>query len=513
MFVLILTASWVMPSSHREAPFVTEHPKVDGTDFYMFRSYEEGRDGFVTLIANYVPLQDAYGGPNYFSLDQNAAYDIHVDNDADVNEDLTFRFRFTNTSPFLAVRVGNENTPVSLANIAPFGPSLGNTALNLLRTYTVELIRGPTEDPVSQGDLLQNSATGQRTFQMPFDNIGSKSIPDYPAYAAGFVHPVTIPGCNSGRLFVGQRKEPFAVNLGEVFDLVNLNPVGDPAAKRSSTEDKNITSLILEVPIDCLVGDGGGSIGGWTTSRLPRDRTLSADPIFSDPALETGDLIQVSRLGNPLVNEVIIGLPDKNLFNASHPRNDNQFLSYFRHPWLPTILELLFQTVQAPTNFPRFDLFWFFLQGIPGINFTENGATGEVLRLDTSVPAVPADRQDPLGVLGDDHAGFPNGRRPGDDVVDIFLRVLNGRYCVDNPATDPRFGLGACQPADAPSGNLDFTDQTYVDASSFDDQFPYLKTPLQGSRVEDESGCGHRIYFPRVVVEKLAGADFLPSRT
>lgn len=510
MYVLILASSWVLPSSHREAPFVTENPKVDGTDFYTFRSYEEGRDGFVTLIANYIPQQDAYGGPNYYSLDSNAAYNILVDNNADGTEDLTFRFRFTNASPFLTLGAGNENTPISVANIGPFGPPSGNASLNLQRTYTVDLTRGAIGAPGSEIELLQNTRTGGSTFEMPFDNIGAKSIPNYSAYATEFIYDVKIPGCQDGRLFVGQRRESFAVNLGDIFDLVNLDPVGDPASKRSSTEDKNITSLALEVPIDCLGGESG-IIGAWTTSHLPRNRILRTEeegPTFDDPAEETGDLVQVSRLANPLVNTLVIGLQDKNLFNSSHPQNDSQFLRYFHNPWLSSALAQRFQIVTAPTNFPRFDLSWWFLQGIPGINFTENGALGEVLRLNTSIPAVPAGRQNSLGVVGNDNAGYPNGRRPGDDVVDIFLQVMNGRLCVDNPATDPRFPLGACQPADALSGHLALNDQTYVDSSSFGEQFPYLNAPLPGSRQEDDSGCGHKIYFPRVVVEKLAGADF-----
>ena len=208
----------------------------------------------------------------------------------------------------------------------------------------------------------------------------------------------------------------------------------------------------------------------------------------------------------PLVNEVVIGLKDKDLFNASHPSNDNQFLDYFSNPSLPAVIATLFPGVQAPTNFPRFDWFWFFLVGIPDINFIENGARAEMLRLNTATPPVPAARQHPLGVGGGDKAGFPNGRRPGDDVVDLFLRVAMGDFCVNNPSENPLFV--ACQPADAPSGNLDFTDQTPNNASFFENQFPYLRTPLPGSVIEDESGCDHKIYFPRFVVGDLAGTGF-----
>ena len=266
---------------------------------------------------------------------------------------------------------------------------------------------------------------------MPFDNIGGKSIPDYDDYANSFIHDITIPGCEpGGRVFVGQRKEAFAVNLGETFDLINItNPVGNPDAERSDTADKNITSLILEVPIDCLTADLDPVIGGWTTASLRRDRILIDDPTFEAPDEQFGSFVQVSRLGNPLVNEVVIGLPDKNLFNASHPRDDGaNFSQYVTNPTLPELLQILFpDELVAPNNFPRDDLLQVFLTGIPGLN--EDGSTGEILRLNTSTAPVPRGQQNRMGVIGGDLAGYPNGRRPGDDVVDISLRVLMGNLC------------------------------------------------------------------------------------
>src|SRR5690606_27041321 len=234
-------------SSHREAPFITEHPKVDGTDFYMFRSYEPTREGFVTLIANYLPLQAAYGGPNYFTLDPDAVYDIHIDNDGDALEDLTFRLRFKNDVQNLSLEVGPEGNqrtvPVPLINTVSggIGPGqLDRNGLNVIETYTVELIRG---DKRNQGQLLVNAAGGMdpTVFTKPVDNIGSKSIPDYSAYAASHVYSVTIPGCQPGKLFVGQRKESFFVNLGEIFDLVNTNAVGPPDGERNIIDDVNVT--------------------------------------------------------------------------------------------------------------------------------------------------------------------------------------------------------------------------------------------------------------------------------
>jgi hypothetical protein len=478
-------------SSHREAPFITEHPKVDGTDFYMFRSYESGRSGYVTLIADYLPLQDAYGGPNYFTLDPDAAYDIHIDNDGDAREDMTFRFRFKNAIQDLSLSIGpmgNQRTvPVPLLTTVPggIGPgTLDRNGLNVIETYTVELIRG---DRRNEGRLLANAAGGMSPteFTKPVDNVGTKSIADYAAYAANHVYNVAIPGCQPGKLFVGQRKEPFSVNLGEVFDLVNTNAVGPPNGERNIIDDKNVTSLILEVPTACLTANGDPVIGAWTTASLPQVKVLNSAPRFdadrgrTNASLEAGALTQVSRLGSPLVNEVVIGLRDKDRFNASRPVHDPQFLSYVTNPALPELLEALFGNlgVRAPNNFPRNDLVAVFLTGIPGLTKPAMlSAPGEMLRLNTGIAATPAGSQSNLGVLGGDVAGFPNGRRPGDDVVDIELRAAMGVLCTLN---DPaKFG---CVPADAPAGSLPYTDGATVSAGDFDATFPYLKTPLGGS--------------------------------
>ncbi|HSL82523.1 MAG TPA: DUF4331 domain-containing protein [Thermoanaerobaculia bacterium] len=476
LVVLGLTLTPATParaSSHREAPFVTETPAVDGTDFYMFRSYEPGRDGFVTLVATYLPLQDPYGGPNYFALDPDAFYDIHVENDGDGVEDLTFRFRFGHTLRGFALPVGDEVVPVPLVNVGQVLGGVGRDSLNRLQTYTVRLIRGSVDAPEGIG-FLEKAGGGPlaQRFVKPEDNTGAKTFPDYEAYARQFVYDVEIPGCGAGRVFAGQRKDPFVVNLGEIFDLVNIaNPVGPRDAETDDLADKNVTALALEVPIGCLTGEAGPVIGGWTTARLPRIRELSDDPSFEAPAVESGDLVQVSRLGMPLVNEVVIGLPDKNRFNASRPDGDGRFATYVTNPTLPELLELLFGT-PAPNNFPRQDLVAAFVTGVPGLN--ELGF-GEMQRLNTSIPPTPAGEQSDLGVLGGDAAGFPNGRRPGDDVVDVELRVAMGLLCHAFP------GVFGCGPQDAPAGNIPFTDGAIVDASFFDQSFPYLTTPLAGS--------------------------------
>ncbi len=462
--ILVGLPATALASSHREAPFSSQNPAVDATDFYMFRSYEPGREGFVTLVANYIPLQDAYGGPNYFSLDPSARYRINIENNGDGIEDLVFEFQFLNILNGQTLPVGGANVAHPLRTIAPLDGTAG-LAANEFELYVVRLIRGG-----GAPELVTNGNTGGVLFTKALDNAGSKTFANYDAYARGRIGPIQIPGCGDGRVFVGQRKDPFAVNLGEVFDLVNLNPVGDPQSERSATADKNVTAIALEVPIDCLTQGHGPVIGGWTTARLPRNRTLSVNPTFSDPDSTSGDFVQVSRLGNPLVNEVVIGLPDKNKFNASHPRNDlANFATYVTNPTLPLIIQSLFG-VQAPTNFPRNDLVATFVTGLNGLN---DLGVGEMMRLNTAIPPTLKANQKELGVIGGDNAGYPNGRRPGDDVVDISLRVVMGVLC--------HVGLGLCNPADAPDGLLPYTDQTYQGPDQFDDAFPYLTTPIGGS--------------------------------
>ncbi|MFN7941249.1 MAG: DUF4331 domain-containing protein [Thermoanaerobaculia bacterium] len=467
-----LVALPVAASSHREAPWIAGHPRVDGTDFYMFRSYEAGRDGYVTLIANYVPLQDAYGGPNFFSLDPQARYRIHIDNSGDGVEDLTFEFHFTDFNNDIALPIGGENVSIPLLAAGQLAAIPGGLAAqNQVELYTVSLKRGAVGNPTSTVQAV-NGKNGGGFFCRPLDNAGQKTFPDYDSYAALCMDPIQIPGCGEGRVFVGQRKDAFEVNLGEVFDLVNIaNPVGAPDVEPSALSDKNVTEIALELPISCLTEGRGDVIGGWSTAALPRISELASSPSFEAPeAARSTDFIQVSRLGMPLVNEVVIGLRDKNRFNNSQPADDLQFASYVTNPVLPALLEILFG-VQAPTNFPRTDLLGAFILGIPGLN--EFGF-GEMARLNTAIPPTPRDQQNRLGVLGGDNAGFPNGRRPGDDTTDAELRVAMGVLCHAFP------GL-YCSPGDAASGDLPYTDGTLVDASQTDDHFPYLRTPIPGS--------------------------------
>jgi hypothetical protein len=455
-----------LASSHREAPFITRNPKVDGTDFYVFNSYEDGYEGYVTLIANYLPLQDAYGGPNYFSLDPDALYEIHIDNNGDAKEDLTFQWQFQNRLRNITLNVGGKQVAVPFTNVGPL--SAGSVAaLNQIEEYNVKLVRGDRRS--GRAEAITNARGGAATFTKPVDNIGKKSIPDYNAYAKAHIYSVEIPGCaKQGRMFVGQRKDPFVVNLGQTFDLVNIkNPLGDPNGGQDDLAAKNVTSIELEVWAACLRSNNSPIIGAWTTASLRQNRNLTSAPRYDRPAEQVGPWVQVSRLSNPLVNEVVIGLPDKDKFNASEPKDDGQFADYVTNPTLPAVLELLFGAagVKAPTVFPRADLVTAFLTGVDGLN--KNGSVSEMMRLNTSTAPKTARQQNNLGVIGGDTAGFPNGRRPGDDVVDIALRVVMGVLLPEK---------------DAPSGKLPFTDGAKVDATMFDSTFPYLKNPLPGSQ-------------------------------
>jgi hypothetical protein len=497
----LLSAS-IMASSHREAPNLTRFPTLDSTDLYAFNSYEEGRGTYVTLIANYIPLQDAYGGPNYFAMDPEAVYSIHIDNDGDAVEDLTYQFRFTNElangNQGIALPIGPEGNqrivPVPLKNIGKITAD-DDSAANFFESYEMTLVRGSQNNP-DQATAITN--IDNTAFNKPLDYIGDKSFgvkSEYEAYANSFIHEFNVPGCGMGKVFVGQRKDAFVVNLGQTFDLVNYAPIDGDAERGSGNGggfpggitqdsanddliDKNVTSIAIELPKSCVTG-GNDVIGVWTTASLPQARILNPQAAFGNTEVNGGALTQVSRLGSPLVNELVIGLEDKDTFSAAHPSNDGQFANYVTHPTLPALLDILFRdavgsdTNIAPTNFPRTDLISAFLTGFEGVNQLPTVTASEMLRLNTAIAATPQAQQSTFGVAGNDLAGFPNGRRPGDDVVDIALRVVMGLLC--------HTPLDSCTPEDAPFGDQAFTDGAPISALDTMNAFPYLSTPLPGS--------------------------------
>ena len=452
----------VLASSHREAPFIAGLPRLDGTDFYMFRSYEPGRSAFVTLIANYLPLQDPFGGPNYFNLEDNAVYKIHIDNDGDAKSNLTFEFKFNTIHKNASVNANGVNTFTPLVQTGPVDANGGG--VNVQQSYKVTLENNGYREPI------HNDSFGGDVFLRPLDDIGEKTIANYADYASHFIYQIGIPGCATpGRVFVGQRKEGFVVNLGEVFDLVNLNPVGPRDGEPNTISDKNITTLALEVPISCLTNGKDPVIGGWTSS------------VFLDGQ-------QVSRLGSPLINELVIGLPDKDKFNASHPSDDAQFLHYVTNPFVPELLNQEFGAAAVVPESPRNDLVAAFLTGVKGLNQPQKVTPGEMLRLNTSIAATAPASQNDLGVLGGDDAGFPNGRRPYDDVVDIILRVAEGALCgtigsCGSETSDPNHGLPYTDGARAagPDAADSHVTGRIKAGDTYLSVFPYLNTPIPGS--------------------------------
>ena len=563
-----LLAAWpALASSHREAPTIAGMPQVDGSDFYMFNSYDPLRSGFVTLVADYVPLQDSYGGPNYFRMDPKALYEIHLNNDGSGKENLTFQFRFQSRNTDFAINgvsipLIQHGQACGGAASCPAGPAYtADPAFNAYEDYSLTVVEGDRRS----GKKTVLSSAGHDVLIKPMDNIGSKTIPNYASYAAQYVYPIDdfqVAGktCHGGQVFVGQRLDPFFVNLGQLFDLVNYQSTGAattspsvpnngsngtvmpyygtaPGADNGSNyaydtlADKEVTALVLELPASCLVNPSGKDpvIGGWTTASVRQSRIINPNPVngagdeTADTTPEGGAWTQVSRLGMPLVNEVVIGLKDKDKFNASKPVSDaSNFAPYVLTPTLPQLLQLLYPSAVAPTGTVvsglgkapvRDDLIATFLTGLSftvpanaglqvgstanvagavafsNVPVTTGAATNlsEMLRLNTAIPATPLASQRRLGLIGLDAAGFPNGRRPIDDIADIELRVAEGRLCALNgvlTATNWQ-----CTPASAPAGLVDFGDGVAfkhlpgnnAEAVALPASFPYLNLPLPGS--------------------------------
>jgi Domain of unknown function (DUF4331) len=526
----VLSANDVRASSHREAPFITKNPKVDGTDFYMFRSFEAGRAAFVTVVANYLPLQNQYGGPNFFSLDPEALYEIHLDNTGDAQEDITFQFRFSNdlanAGAGTKIPVGGEMVAIPLVNSGPVagGGAAESTNANLHETYTIKMVKGDRRSGTATAvTLASNAAT--TTFRKPLDYIGQKSFgapSAYEAYAKKHIYDVKLDGCaTNAKVFVGQRRETFAVNLGVIFDLVNVDalglgavaqPLGDVlnpatsnrAAFANTVSNANVTSIAMELPIDCVTGtakagaaaDAGKIIGGWTTASMRQARVINPDPTFKQPTVEGGAWAQVSRLGFPLINEAVIGLPDKDKFNSSLPKDDlTNFATYVTNPTLPALLEILFGAAgYAAPALPRDDLVAAAVTGVAGVNKPYNGGAGEMLRLNVAFTPAPLATQFPLGAAGCflgtitadnpygldtgngacDPNGFPNGRRPIDDVTDVVLAVAGTNFLRTPAATKTVLHDGVAQ---------EVIFRTGAGAPAFPgaDAFPYLPTPNGGT--------------------------------
>jgi hypothetical protein len=447
-------------SSHREAPEISKDPVADSTDVYAFVSPD--KPGTVTLIANYIPLEAPAGGPNFYEFGDDVLYEIHIDNNGDGRADITYQFRFNTT-------VRNPDT--FLYNTGPI-ESLSSPNWNRVQTYSVGV--------VSRGSF---SGLGSGLASPPC-NIGPLSTPDYAGLAAAAVH--NLGGGIS--VFAGQRAEAFYVDLGAIFDLADLRPFanlhatfGLPGVPKgpgvNATNHVNVHSIAIQVPISAVTRSGHPTIGVWTSASRQRVRLFDAD---QGENVNSGPFRQVSRLGNPLINEVIIGLGDKDRWNSLPPADDKQFLHYVTQPGLAALLPVLYPGVfpnlaaLVKSGTPRADLEAILMTGIPaGIikgftNFT-GSVVADMLRLNTSIPA--ASNPNMFGLLGGDPAGFPNGRRIADNVVAIELRAIAG---VTFPLIDPKFK------PDAAAGLLtDGLTAADVSASPLG-QFPYLGVPYSG---------------------------------
>jgi hypothetical protein len=441
LVVIFFVALSMMPgqaSSHREAPLTAQDPTADNTDLYAFVSPDEPDK--VTLIANFIPFQKPDGGPNFYNFDPNVVYEIHVDNNGDAVEDVTFQWRFTT----------EVRNPATFLHNTGVVSTLDSANLNVRQFYRLTRIDGPRRT----GTVTELSGR----LPVPPPNIGPRSTPNYGAIGGGIQQ---LP--NNIRAFAGQRDEGFYVDLG-IFDLLGVGS----GQVEDSTAGFNVSTLAIQVPKSALARGGAtptsatdpnAIIGVWSTASRFATRTLT-------PGGQThsGALVQVSRLGNPLVNEAVIDLARKDAFNGLEPTGDAAALDRVTDPEVPKLLKLVFNVDSPPA--PRNDLVTIFLTGIPGLNQPVNGRASEQLRLNMAIP--PSASPHPMGVLAGDFAGFPNGRRVGDDVLDIVLQAAAGA----TPLT-PAFNRS---PNNILGDGVSRNDVPYLTA------FPYLGIPHPGNR-------------------------------
>ncbi|MEZ5424764.1 MAG: DUF4331 domain-containing protein [Pyrinomonadaceae bacterium] len=450
-----------LASSHAEAPLISMDRFADNTDTYAFRSVEPGRDGFVTLIANYIPLQDPSSGPQYFRFDDTVLYEIKIDNTGDGREDITYQFQFTtrilNGDTILGHSTVNEDAVIS---------SLTDIDYNMPQTYTVTRVdrrSGRRGMVLGAGLMVPPSNVGPRVTPNYEQNLGQPAVYDLP---------------NGGKVFAGQRDEYFYIDVGSVFDGLNLNSIGTSGGI-DTTQGYNVNSIAIEVPIQELTNSRqvpvsstspDAVVGVWATASRRSTRVIKADGSRGSE----GAWRQISRLGNPLVNEVVIPLKLKDAFNSLSPENDAVAAPFVLDPELARLMSLVFGINVPPP--PRNDLVAIFATGIPEnsitgpgyTTFLSDGQPHEYLRLNVAIPITPISSMNRLGLLGGDVAGFPNGRRPFDDVTDIGLRaVAGGTPFTPDTNMAPNNALGDGVSAN-PEGPLL-------------QRFPYLRPPNPGN--------------------------------
>jgi len=451
---LSLVAVSCLASSHSEAPLMARDRFADGTDTYAFRSIEKGREGYVTLIANFIPFQQPSGGPHFFRFDDTVRYEIKIDNTGDGVEDVTYQFEF-----FTKYKNGDTVLGQGGANKDIVISSLDDEDYNEPQTYWVKRI---------EGNESKNLAIGLKT---PPANIGPKVTPDYEE-KLGSKAVYELKG--GGRVFAGHRDEGFYIDVGGVFDGLNLKSVAFNGGY-DYTKGFNVSTIAIEVPIKDVTSSGktpkkptdkDAVIGVWSTACRRATSVIRDDGTRE----QSGEFKQISRLGNPLVNEVVIPLKLKDAFNSLSPKSDAIAAPFVLDPKL---MKAVFGIKIPPA--PRNDLVSIFATGIPvnpitGPNYTtflSDGQPHEYLRLNVAIPPTPFDKINRLGLLGGDVAGFPNGRRVQDDVTDIALRAVAG----GTPFT-PEFNV-------APNNTLG--DGVSENDVPFLHRFPYLAPPNAGN--------------------------------
>ncbi len=440
-------------SSHREAPLILQDPLVDNTDVYAFVSPDD--KDMVTLVANFAPGSVPGQGPNFYpwATKENAQYDIKIDNDGDAKPDHTFRYTFTTKDGRGDVNYGDKAAPGSfIYNNGPVN-SVKDQTLLFKQFYTVTDISADGKETT----LVENAPVAP-------DFVGEASMPNYAALRDEAV--VAVDG--GGRAFAGRAEDPFFLDI-RVFDLLyggDLSARGD-----DHLAGFNVNSVALQLPIDRLTAGDDPVIGVWSTTSRPGSRVMKADGTQD----YTGDFVQVSRLGNPLVNEVVIPANLKDAFNSLKPENDASVqpaVDRVLKPELPVLVEKIYG-IPAPKT-PRNDLFTIYLTGLKGLNQPAGKVTpAEMLRLNTSI--APTANPNRLGVLAGDNAGFPNGRRLADDAVDISLQAVEGAVKVDGQGGAPT-GVEIVKPL-ATGDLVDRND------GKFGKTFPYLGLPYSATDV------------------------------
>jgi len=472
--LVMLMATPVLAASHREAPLITNDPAADITDFYFFRSWQNPDNA--VLVMNVIPSQEPGSGPNYFNFADDVLYEIHIDsNKNNIAANIVYQIKFKTE-----IRQPGNVFPLSYVALPPITALTGNGSEGLLlrQSYTVTEVR--------YGQRPRSLGTGVM-YAVP-SNVGSRTMPNYEDLADKGIYPLK----NGGRVFAGQRDETFYIDLGGTFDTLNLHIspilsnaddandatiVGAPGLGTADTfSGFNVNTIALEIPISELIGPNGNKVlGAYASTSRPKVSVLRKN---GDRDNSTR-FVQVARMANPLVNELIIATNMKDKWNATDAEDENEFVPFYCNSALATALNAVFSTSFPTTN--REDLVNALLRYAPGPAVCGSGKTNEaladLLRVDLDVTPTPAGGQRRLGPLAHDasgnatpdRAGWPNGRRPNDDVTDVALRVVAG--ILTNPAT-PNLGDGVNFNVGAVGSNKT--------ANGIAMEFPFLPTPFDG---------------------------------